>query len=162
MPEDPIGHLAGPSSLWANAFAENLSVRVDNGDSAGLVGQSILTKISNCVIALLSCRKRQAAAFADSSTGPCGRGHAAGVAAAADQGAGPSQAFEGTEVMRAAPDRSPLRRKPATLADHRRIQGAQTPASACRAACSSLPRMLENASKPRFDWHSKPAGRQMI
>ena len=145
-----------------NAFVENLSVRVDDGDLAGLVGQSILTKISNGVIALVNYRKRQAAAFADSSTGAYGRGHAAGVAAAAGQDAGPSQAFEGTEALRAAPDRSPLGTKSVPLAGHRRMKGAQTLASACRAARFSAPRGLANALKLRFGRRPTPADHQVL
>ena len=114
-------HLARPP-LQANAFAENLSVRFDDGDLAGLVGQSILKKTSNGFIALNNCRKRRAAAFANSGTGAHGHGHAADPRRDRRSGRG---SFTGIRRPGSPEGRSrPVvrRRKPEKIADHRQIR----------------------------------------
>ena len=110
------------------------------------------TKISNWVIALLRCgkgRPRRSSipvlALKGADTQLC-------IAAAADQGAGPPQAVESAEVMRAAPCRPPSARSWRSSPIIAEFKGVQILASACRAARSSPPRGLANAAKPRFDW----------
>ena len=74
-----------------------------------------------------------------------------GVAAAADRGAGPPLAFEGTGGYWLLPIGRPSARSGRSSQIIAELEGGSTLASACRAARSSPPRGLEDASKPRFD-----------